>query len=241
MKPMALNEYVAPVGNEFSVPSLSEAITIFASQNIFGRVKFGITHSDLGDCPSWLNIPIHGQESPLKATNDSNHAPVKSFTEVPIGTSFTWRNRYFTLVEDEYLQAVIREVIAFPSEEDISGYAEAKGWIFDEVFAIKVYKIGRQNEFLFPAWYLQAPEFVKKPHIIFPMFVNDVIAKHQCSHLEMSWTFMQPRSQNPGETEHTDEFIRDGEKWRLYEDPERGLYINKAYFSQMQIIKKEEG
>lgn len=230
MKPLAQKDYLIPAGNECTVPSLIEAFMVFAEENLYGEIKFGVAHNDKGDSLCWLLIPPEGKLKPLKAFNDNNMSPITSFSELSIDSFFVWRGHYFQLVSDDCLQMVIKEMVIFPTEETVYGYAQTKGYGDVEIYAVKVYKIGRTQDYLFPAWYIQMPEDAKFAASFFPMFTSDIFSSSQINTNELNWEFMEP-----GDT-----FIKDGELWRLCEDEEGGLFITKP-FNLKLIINKKRG
>ncbi len=230
MNPLAQQDYLIPVGNECTVPSFMEAFLVFAKENLYEKIKFGVAHNDEGDSLCWLLIPPKGKLRPLKAFNDNNLSPVTSFSELSIDSFFAWRGRYFQLVSDDCLQMIIKEMIVFPTEGDVYGYAQSQGYGDVEIYAVKVYKIGKTNEYLFPAWYIQMPEDAKVAASFFPMFTSDTFSSSQINTNELNWEFMEP-----GDT-----FLKDGELWRLYENEKEGLFINKAFKFKL-IINKQRG
>ncbi len=224
MKPLSQQECLIPVGNECSVPSLIEAFMVFAQKKLYGKIKFGISHNDEGDSLCWLLIPPKGKLRPLKAFNDNNFSPITSFTELSVNSYFVWRGRYFQLVADDCLDLLIKEMSIFSTEADVYGYAQTQGYGDVNIYAVKIYKIGKTNDYLFPAWYIQMPEDAKFSASFFPMFTCDIFSSSQINTNELNWEFMEP-----GDT-----FLKNGELWRLYENEEDGLFINRI--SKFKLI-----
>ena len=53
MKPMRINEYTVPVGNECVIPSYVKALRFFQAEGLNGKVEFGIAETQKGDVLCW--------------------------------------------------------------------------------------------------------------------------------------------------------------------------------------------
>lgn len=217
MKPLTNQECLLPAGNDCIVPSMLEAMRTFAEHGLIGIIKFGVAHTDEGDCLCWLLIPEEGPLRPLKAFEDNANAPVTGFKEVPIDSFFIWKDKYFKFIEDDELMFVIKEVNCFSTENDVYGYAQCKDYGEVDIYAVKLYKIGKRHEYLFPAWYMKFPDNQDYQGLFIPMFLDDTAALNSIDFNLLNWEFM-----DAGDT-----FLHGKELWRLGEDNDNGLFIGK--------------
>lgn len=230
MKPLTSKEYLRPVGNECLIPSHTEAVKIFASQNLFGHVSFGIAHTSQGDCLCWLLTTPDGHYCPVKAFQDNISAPVERFTEIQINSMFNRQERFFKLVKSKDFKLLIKEIRCFPTEAYVFGYAHVMEYSDVIIHAVKIYQIEKKQKFLFPAWYIETSANTLLPDVIFPMFTEDRAIMKSIPFNKLNWIFMDP----------PDTFLHNGEIWQLFQNEKDGLYINKL--SKLKFItKKEEG
>lgn len=217
MKPLSKQEYLIPVGNECVVPSMLEAIGTFAEHGLLGIIKFGVAHTDDGDCLCWLLVPDKGPLLPLKAFEDNSDAPVTDFKEIAIDSFFIWKGKYFQFIEDDELMFVIKEVCCFSTESNVYGYAQCKEYGEVDIYAAKLYKIGKRHEYLFPIWYLNFPDNQDYQNLLVPMFLSDAAILNSIDFNLLNWEFMDTG----------DKFLYEQQIWQLGEDDENGLFINK--------------
>lgn len=230
MKPLTQQEYLISVGNECIVPSKIEAFMVFAKENLYGTIKIGIAHTKEGDTVCWLLKPKKGTPKPLKIFDDEITYPITGFTEMFADSCFAWQGKYFQIIKDKCLQLLIKEINCFSTEGDVYGYMYCKGYKNVEVYAVKMYRIGKKYEYVFPSWYVKLPENEKFTATFVPMFMEDIYTKADIDNNELNWEFM-----DPGDT-----FIHGNEIWRLYENEEVGLFINKAFAGFPKLSKIEK-
>lgn len=227
MKTLNAAEFLVPVGNEFIVPSSTEAFLVFRDMELSGDIRFGIAHTNEGDSLCWLLTPKKGPNIPLKAIDDNINTPVTSFSQINVGSYFYWKQHYYQLTLDDCLGLLVKELTVFSTEADVYGYAQACGYGDVNIHAVKVYEIGAKKKFLFSSWYLEMPDFSPHPDTFVHMFFSDRIPPHLSTN-SLNWEFM----------EVGDIFIKDNELWKLHENNKEGLFINKAQ-TKMKIIKRE--
>lgn len=224
---MTQDEYLAPVGNECGISSKIEALRIFTRNKLFGDIKFGVAHTEDGDSPCWLLIPVKGHAQPMPAFITTCFSPVTSFSELTLDSCFTWRGKYYQLIHDDCLELTIREMICFPTEADVYGYSQCQEFGDVDIYAVKMYRIGKTREFLFPSWYIQLPEGAKHTAAFVPMFMDDMLLMQDINTNELNWEFM-----SPGDT-----FIHDKKLWKLDHNKKVGLFINEMPFIKLNTSK----
>lgn len=218
MKPLAKHEYLFPVGNECSVPSLLEALIFFAQNELYGTIQLGIAHNNDSDSLCWLIETEEGIFRALKVFNDDNTKPVTGFTPIEINSCFNWKDKFYQLVADEEFALIIKELSCFPTEADAYAYAES---FMEheplEIYAVKVYRIGKRQEYLYPAWYIVFPQDSGYAVMLLPMFRDDIIRYESIDVNELNWEFI-----DEGKL-----FLHDAQFWRLDRNDENGLFFNR--------------
>ena len=227
MKPMRINEYTVPVGNECVIPSYVEALRFFQAEGLNGKVEFGIAETQKGDVLCWGCL-IGENYHVVSAFENKDETQLISFTVLSSGSRFVFNNRTYVLLRNKELKLVIREMTALPHEGEVCGGLDAVGKKYQSISVVKLYKIGAKNEYLAPFWYVDSPEDEDEPYSCMPIFFCDLQILDSVPENSLNWEFVYP-----GEV-----FLHGDELWQLYEDEDKHLYVNKAV-SRMRIVKSD--